>query len=569
MLPPAKRPWIPIGTSILLIATALMGAVVAAVPAQATVTPAPGTPCVVAGGISSDDSFNAAVDQVNAGICNLIQIDDSITFNGTIPTAIYDDPLDDTVIPYVAIEGPPNPDDSVINGNGGQGLSIDVTTNLTLTVSGITFTNFDDTIGPWQSALAVAASNLTASFNNVAFIGNDGGVMAGGLHIDAFPGTATTTMTGRVTFTDNTSASHEAGALWADDSYSTLTIGTSGADDTITFARNTSKGWSGGSIVGETITVYGGTFTDDSAALTGGSIYATGDVTLNDSDFTANTASGNGGGAVHALGAITVNGGTFHNNDAPRPPSPSVAGGGALWAGGPIDSEGVAYTGNTAGGAGGAIYAVGPLTLTNSVFEDDTASDGGAIRARDSLAVVSSAFRRNVALLTGGAIVVDDTATIVNSVFQSNEAQGDPTVGGGAGGALQANGGARVSGSTFESNTASGGGGAVSIAGDTWLTDDTFTGNQSLNQAGGGDGGGGAVFVRASTPDMARVTGTTFMDNESALDGGAIQIDGSVTIANSTFSQNEADNNGGAVSAASTTTIEGSTFTDNSASLGA
>ena len=448
----ASRPWTRISTSILLIATALTGAFVTAAPAQAV----PIINCsTLVGSISTDDSFNAAAAQVNLGNCNVINISTGFTFDIT-PTEI-----NSVAGNNLSITGPANSaDDSVLNGNGGQGLAIWIIgSDLNLTVSRLTFSNFDDTIGPWQSALSAATTNgnLTAVFSDIAFVGNDGGVMAGGLHLDSSGvGKATVaTLTGRVTFTDNTSASFESGAIWADTSDSTLTIGAPGGDDTITFARNTSLGASGGSIAGNTITTYGGTFTDDSAALTGGSIYASGAVTMNDTHFTGSTASGNEGGAVHSETLITVDGGTFDGNRV----TSAYGAGGALSASGDLTTSQITnatFTANSSVGNGGAIRTLGRLTVTGSTFTDDSAGNsGGAIAADDTITVRSSLFQDDTAAGSGGAII---------SIYASVDSEQ----------------------STYSRGSAGDNGGAISAGlGRVTSTDDTFNGNQTTRYDGG------------------------------------------------------------------------------------
>lgn len=511
--------WTRISTSILLMATALAGGLVATGPAQAA--PLPNCSTLV-GGITTDDSFNAAAAQVNLGNCNVIDIADGFTFD-IVPTEINTAPGNS-----LTIVGPPNAaDDSVLNGNGREGLAIWTSgANLNLTVSRLTFTNFDDTIGPWQSALAVAASSLAVTLSDVAFINNAGGVMAGGLHLDASPGMATTNMSGRITFTDNTSASFESGALWADTSSSALTIGTPGGDDTITFARNTSQGSSGGSIAGNIITTYGGTFTDDSAALTGGSIYATGNVALNDTDFTDNTASGNEGGAVHTEGIVTINGGTFEGNRATFP----TGAGGAISANGDLTTSLIAsstFSGNAAGGHGGAIRTLGQLTVTGSTFSDDSAgASGGAIAADDTVSVTSTLFHDDTAAGSGGAII-----SIYASVLSQQ--------------------------STYSGGTSGDNGGAISAGlGRMTSTQDTFIGNRATRYDGG-----------AIAAGQVTTTGSTFTNNRAGRNGGVVGA-ASVDDSGSTFASNAAADRGGAVDVSSASTFMNSTFEDDSATQG-
>ena len=599
MLPPTPRPWTRFSTSILLIATALAGSSIAAAPAHAV----PVINCsTLVGSISTDVSFNAAAAQVNGGYCNVIDIASGFTFD-IVPTVISA-----AAGGSLTITGPTNPaDDSVLNGNGRQGLAIWIIgSDLNLTVSRLTFSNFDDTIGPWETAFSAATTNgnLSAAFSDVAFIGNSGGVMAGGLHLDSSGVGKTTvaTLTGRVTFTDNTSASFESGALWADNSNSTLTLGTPEGDDTITFARNTSRGASGGSISGNTITTYGGTFTDDSAALTGGSIYATGNVTLNGTNFTGNTASGNEGGAVHSETLITITGGTFHGNRA----TSTNGAGGAVSASGDLTTSQITdatFTNNSSGGHGGAIRTLGRLTVTGSTFRDDSSGlSGGAIAGDDTITVTNSLFQDDTAAGSGGAII---------SIYASVDSEQSTYSGGSAednGGAISAglgrvtsaddtftgnrttryDGGAiaavsmTATGSRFTNNRAERNGGAVSAA----TVDDTastFTGNRAGERGLRSDRGGAidthtgtftnSVFRDDSAPQGGAifsagpltVTSSLFEDDTATVYGGAIAAFGTLSVNSSTFRRNVALETGGAIFVDDTTTIVNSVFESNEA----
>ena len=521
--------WTRIGTSILLIATALAGSYVAAAPAQA-VDPILCSARPSVGPITTDDSFNAAVAEVNAGHCNVIDIAGNITF-GTGPDVIL--PPGDLTL---TIAGPPT--GATLSGNDIRpGLRINphditVSSDLDLVVEDLTFRQFNGAIpGAGQAALEVQnVGPLTAHLAEVAFLDNDG-VRAGGLHVQ---GTSSieVTITGAANFTAN-SATFGPGALnvVSDDptAPNTLTLGSEVSPAVITFANNSGTGGSGG-IQAKDVTIYGGTFTANSTNATGGAISAAGNVTLTNTDFTGNTASGAEGGAVHAQGSVTVTGGSFDNNHV---------------------------TSVTPAGAGGAFSANGDLSLsqvTNATFTNNSAvGNGGAIRTLGQLAVTDSTFRDGSAGNSGGAIAADDTITVTNSQFQ------DDTAAGSGGAIISIDASVFSQQSTYSGGTAGGSGGAISAGnGRVTSTDDTFTGNRTLLTVGDG----GAIHAGRAT-----ITSSTFTGNTTARNGGAVSA-AAVDDSGSTFTENSAADSGGAVHASLASSLTDSIFRDDSAAQG-
>ncbi len=170
------------------------------------------------------------------------------------------------------------------------------------------------------------------------------------------------TVTGS-TFDSNT-ASYDGGAL---SNWVTLTVTGS------TFTRNTAD-WYGGAIYNEysgDLTINASEFTDNTAE-TGGAIFNAGTLTISDAQFNQNSAEA--GGAIYNYGALTVNDSTFTDNGGP-----DTTFGGAIYnANIPSTVSNCAFDGNDAD-YGGAIYNQSELTITDSEFTDNTADAGGAI----------------------------------------------------------------------------------------------------------------------------------------------------------------------------------------------
>ena len=263
------------------------------------------------------------------------------------------------------------------------------------------------------------------------------------------------------------------------------------------------------------------------------------------------------GGAVLTPGDITVSNSTFTNNSA------VAQYGGAIYAGGEIRVEKSTFTGNTAGNGGViASHSSETITITNSVFQSNTAlgfnpfedavfGDGGAIFA----------------------VSEDDelpTVSIDTSEFLGNEAAE-------YGGAVYVGGEIRVERSTFTGNTAGDSGGAIaSHSSETiTITNSVFQSNVATGISGDFYAGGGAI---KGGDGLLQVDGSTFSENVSNLDGGAILHFGDIEVTDSVFKENEArfidyggesiwDGSGGAIFAVSEDNIELVSVSINSSSF--
>ncbi len=168
----------------------------------------------------------------------------------------------------------------------------------------------------------------------------------------------------------------------------------------------------------------------------------------------------------------------------------------------------------------------------------------------------------------GTALIVEDGAALTLEKLTIIKADDSAVINGG--GTLA------VHQCTLSGNSAkSSGGGAILAVGDstttTMITDSTFSGNSST-RAGVPEIGGGAILVSSPPDDPTAliISGSTFHDNSSAGDGGAIlSLDSVVTIINSTFARNSAQGGGGAIwDTESSVSITNCTFSNNTASGG-
>ena len=252
----------------------------------------------------------------------------------------------------------------------------------------------------------------------------------------------------------------------------------------------------------------------------GGGIWNSGQLTLNHSTVTHNTANAIGG--VFNMGQLILNGSTVSNN-------------------------------TTTGGSGGGIFncganpgfqsfglctgAPGSLTLNYSIVSNNviggTVGDGGGI-SNDPQAVMTlngSIVSGNTAGGNGGGIENQGTATLNISTVSGNTA--------GSGGGIQNNGTATLNGSAVSNNSSTGGseffagGGGLSNglsnAGSTTLNYSLVRDNSAAFVGGGIFAGGGPMKI-----NHCIVTG-----NSAFTTGGGMFVwDGPTTVAYSTVSNN-------------------------------
>lgn len=224
------------------------------------------------------------------------------------------------------------------------------------------------------------------------------------------------------------------------------------------------------------------------------------------------------------------------------------------------DSENKALTGTYEGyesQKGGVISVANGatgVTITNSSFTKNTATEyGGAIFNDGQISITGTTFDNNIANSVGGALSSTTTPTastnISNSVFTNNHSVYD-------GGAIGNYSGLKLENCLFEGNTAQL---AFDAQKGTWTT--PVTDNTAV--------GGGAISLGAvSTSSVASISGTTFKNNTSGTNGGAIATRQAIHANNSaakldiaaTFIGNKAQQGGA---------IYNSFYTDNGLGKGA
>jgi CSLREA domain-containing protein len=298
----------------------------------------------------------------------------------------------------------------------------------------------------------------------------------------------------------------------------------------------------------------------------GGAIFSRGDLSVIDTILTGNRA-GRNGGAIASRGPLTIDGGQINRN---------IADG----VGGSIDStDSVSINdgaiGSSVASNGGAIAhrSEQSLTLTDSGLQDsraitDPQTDAGGLGAAlfTTASGPVSIVRSSVCGNTGGAPTPPLGGGLTHSGFA-----GAIHLGGGPpltltdseicsnhgfnGGAIFTPGSLTATNTRFSSNTADKFGGAIMASAASpgaviTINGGSFEGNESGAQRGSEDSGG-AIYAQSrdesgSGGPAVNVTGVSFTQNRSTLDGGAISAaDGAaVVVRRSTFDRNTARGGG-------------------------
>lgn len=211
-----------------------------------------------------------------------------------------------------------------------------------------------------------------------------------------------------------------------------------------------------------------------------------------------------------------------------------------------VITEGTSLTGEewsnlSTSGSAAAIYANTAainVSITDSTFAGNHA-DGyaGAIWNRASMTLTNDSFTNNSSDLYGGAILgVAGDLTTNNTSFEGNTAQFGGAIfnqgtlnmnnssatnnsATGSGGAIyNANGTtASIQNTAFDNNSAMRYGGALAVDGTVTIEDSSFT-NNSVSGNGTDDGQGGAIlqFLNKTNPGVLNVKNTTFQSNKAS-----------------------------------------------------
>ena len=339
-------------------------------------------------------------------------------------------------------------------------------------------------------------------------------------------------------------------------------------------------------------TFYAVTLTGNTAYYGGGGVYNNGDVTIRQATFISNTTTQEHGGGLYNNRQAVIENSTFMSNHADFYGSGGSAisdGGGIYNSGsGELQLNRSLLTANTADdGGGGLTNHYGVIMLADNTFTGNDAFGGGGIAIYSGTNTLSdTTFVSNTADYYGGGLSIQEaTVPLTNTVFISNTAVsfgGGMYNGSGAkvymqngtflanrsdshGGGVANDDNSSFSGINlaFDQNRAlSAGGGLAQLHGRVVLSDTTFTANRS--EAGGG------IWLNTSL-GMSHTIGTfyaiTLTGNTVHYNGGGgMYSNGEVTINRATFISNTTGlGGGGGLYNSRQMVIENSTFTSNHA----
>ena len=389
-------------------------------------------------------------------------------------------------------------------------------THSTILLSGtVEFTNNTAHSGSGGAVSLVGGSMTIAENASVVFQSNHGGAIYSNQHV---------TIAGSVQFINNSAI--QGGAI---DVNGNVTIVNNAQ---VVFQGNHAESTGGAIVSSQYVTIAGSVRFINNSAYNGGAIASIGRVTIADNaqvHFQGNHAI-KLGGAIASNQHVTVAGSVQLINN-------SAYVGGAIVSNGNVtivDNAQVFFQSNHAKSAGGAIHSRQHATIAGSVqFINNSASQGGAINSDDNVTIVDNAqvfFQGNNAKTHGGAIGSNQHVTIAGSV-------------------------------QFINNSAIQGG---AIHSDCMTTAETA---QMVFQNNTAKTIGGAI----ASNHLVTIAGSVQFINNSAIQGGAIDSDSSVTTADNAhvvFQGNRAETIGGAIDSSHVTIAGSVQFINNSASQG-
>jgi parallel beta-helix repeat protein len=248
------------------------------------------------------------------------------------------------------------------------------------------------------------------------------------------------------------------------------------------FSGNSATGFGAGAYLysqAATTTITNTTFSSNSTSgSSGGGCYLSGRTTnLTNNTFSSNSVDGSGGGIYvdYAWETATLTSNTFTDNSA------SSTGGGAYIdavPNGVIIATNNIFSGNSSSGYGGGAYAMSDLeslTFSNNTFSNNSANRGGGLYVspgRGTGTVANNGFSENSADYGGGIYVWGHTSTttLTNNVFNKNTAA---EYGGGAYTYLNQLGTLNLANNTLSDNSTAGDAGGLYV----YLWESTNTAN--------------------------------------------------------------------------------------------
>ncbi len=282
------------------------------------------------------------------------------------------------------------------------------------------------------------------------------------------------------------------------------------------------------------------TFADNYAEVNGGAVANFGQLTTENSHFTANHTANNGGALFsRSVDDLTLVNTIFTDNEA------TTDGGALNNQGGNVFITGGEFNQNRADGDGGAIYNLPlddigtTLTISGSTVMDNHANDEGGAIYNGSVTVTSESVLTTVITIAATDLISNSAGTAGGAIYSTKNADSGL-------GAIRYHHVTITQGSQLIRNSAAARGGALYLQVGTLTVDDTLLQANRVTNAEGDSFSGGAIAVESSIVQLTNSEfGSNFVNGGS---GGALAIaQGRVEIVATSFHDNRADAYGGAV----------------------
>jgi len=273
----------------------------------------------------------------------------------------------------------------------------------------------------------------------------------------------------------------------------TLTVATDGQLELVGITVTHPSGATGPGVVvyrGGTLTLSGGTITNNTASGNSGGVVNVGNFTMS-GGMIANNTGGDGGGIANYLGSVTISGGIIANNTA---------------------------------GVGGGIYnSDGTLTMSGGTIINNTAQSGGGINNGWNFTMFGGTVANNTARSNyydyGGGICNWWNFTMFGGTVANNTAQ--------SGGGINNQWNFTMFGGTVANNTAQSGGGidnrspgdvTNAFYGNFTVLGGTVANNTATN--------GGGIYIHGDRylPGTVALFSGIISDNTAMVDGGGIWV---------------------------------------------
>lgn len=493
------------------------------------------------------EAINSANTDSNVGSPGCVAGSGADVINLQVNRSYSAEYADFTALPTITSAVTINGNGRTVSRSGGDDIRLLKMSNAAVEINNLTLSGGN----AYDSGGAMLVSNSSVTLNNSTIRNSYSFYEGGGIFCEG----ASSLSLNNTTITNNESV-YQGGAIYASLCHVAMTSSTLSLNKAYeagaVYLKNASLTISNTSMTqnaalydysyGGGTTRYGG---NGGALLVVGAV---GNVEINNSTFTNNSAYQYGGGIYLNASNATINASTFSGNQNNLDPSGDAYGfssGGALFA---FDTEGSRN-----------------LTITNSTLTDNTSGNSaGAVGTEglNSVSITNSTITNNLAYAKGALYLMTDGDVTLSGV-QVNANIADT----GAGIFIDSitSGSVSIDRTSIFNNTATNNAGGVYVTGNPGLatlniSNSTISGNSATNNNGGG------VFLTSNVSNVS-ILNSSIVDNVAGTSGASLYTSGGHTallLGNNLFNSTTGIECFFAASAALTTTFTNNWFDDSS-----